>query len=101
MTTSTAPMLLGCRVGHGPMSVLSFRWPFRPEGSDDILHRAPRVHHAARRGRRLVFGCGRADCEETAHHRHVRTGDANSEQGIAVSPIILGWVAGIRKHRRT
>jgi len=34
-------------------------------------------------------GWGRADCEETARHRHVHTGYANSEQRIAVSPIIF------------
>ena len=27
----------------------TLRQPVRPEGSDDILHRTPRVHHAARR----------------------------------------------------
>src|SRR5262249_18376059 len=31
-----------------------------------ISEQAARVHHAAWRRGRLVFGCGRADCEETA-----------------------------------
>ena len=39
--------------------------------------------------------------EETAHHRHVRAGYANPEQGIAVSPIIFRWVAGTRIYRGT
>jgi hypothetical protein len=37
----------------------------------------------------LVFGCGRAACEKPAHHRHVRTGYANSEQGIALCQSFL------------
>jgi hypothetical protein len=43
---------LGCRVRQGPMRVLFFSWPLRPEGSDDILHRAPQYPaHGQRSGR--------------------------------------------------
>jgi hypothetical protein len=39
----------GREAGHGLTRVLSFGSPSRPEGSDDILHREARDHHAARR----------------------------------------------------
>jgi hypothetical protein len=47
-----------------PGPQVCYRWaaPFRPEGSDDSLHQAPRLHHAARRlgGRLAASGAGAA-----------------------------------------
>ena len=50
--------------GHGLARVLSFGGPSRPEGSDDSFHRAPRVHHAARRrgGGMAARGVERRGC---------------------------------------
>jgi hypothetical protein len=49
------------RAGASACAIVGPHHPFRPEGSDDSLHHAPRVHHTSRRrdGRLAVRGAQR------------------------------------------